>query len=86
MAAGIFAGIFLRNRDKWKSFNTKLTMIAIYALLFVLGVSIGTNKEIIQNLPKLGWIGLLISLASVMGSIVAAGFFYKKFIKPSQKA
>ncbi len=70
MTAGILAGFFLRNREKWKWYNAKLTMVAIYALLFVLGISIGTNQEIIQNLPKLGWVALLITLASDRKSVV----------------
>ena len=54
IALGIIVGYFLRNKSKTKSFIEKLTMVVIFALLFVLGVAIGNDKNIMNSLQTLG--------------------------------
>lgn len=64
--AGIASGWLLRNRDcGWVS---KLTTLLIWSLLFLLGVEVGGNRQIISSLPSLGLDALLIAVLSLAGS------------------
>ena len=71
MMAGIILGRLSRN---WLSlrFIRKLIMAAILLLLFLLGVSIGSNKQILHNLPFIGVNSLILMLFCVAGSIAAS--------------
>lgn len=78
MLAGILCGYLFRNYEKFKLINDRLTGIAIYALLFLLGISVGTNKTIIQNIHVLGINALIITTGSIIGSVVFLWFIYIK--------
>jgi len=54
MLVGIVVGIWLRTKPKFVLVNDKLITYAIYLLLLLLGISIGSNKIIVANLPILG--------------------------------
>ena len=71
--AGILAGIALRGRTRILRWVSKGTDLAVGFLLFVLGVSIGVNEEVISNLPSLGLEGFALSLGAIVGSIAAVG-------------
>jgi hypothetical protein len=47
----------------------------------MLGLSVGSNDQIMQNLSSLGVEALVISLAGCLGSALAAWFIYKYFFK-----
>ncbi len=68
---GILAGIALRGRSRILGWVSRATDLAVGFLLFVLGVSIGVNEEVISNLPSLGLEGFVLSLGAIVGSIVA---------------
>lgn len=53
----------------------------IYLLLFLLGISVGGNPEIINNFGTLGVEAILISAASTLGSISMAWIVYRYFFK-----
>lgn len=50
----------------------KSTSLTIAALLFVLGLSIGSNRLIVENLGRVGWQAAILAVLSLAGSIVAA--------------
>jgi hypothetical protein len=50
-------------------------------LLFLLGLSAGGNREIINNLPALGGQAFLIAFAGTSGSILAAWAVWHYFFK-----
>ncbi|HPW65716.1 MAG TPA: LysO family transporter [Salinivirgaceae bacterium] len=81
MALGIIVGYFLRNKSKTKSFIEKLTMVVIFALLFVLGVAIGSDKNIVSSLQTLGLQALIISLGAIFGSVLLAWWAYVAIFK-----
>ena len=65
--AGIGAGYLLRN---W-SFVARLergVSLAVWALLFVFGVTIGSNRELIANFGRFGWQAAVIACLGVAGS------------------
>lgn len=85
MTAGIVLGYFLRHKAMLIKINNRLTMWAIYLLLFVLGVSIGTNETIMKSLPTLGLKALAITFGGVVGSVLLAWFTYTKFFKSKEQ-
>lgn len=84
MCAGIALGFLIRNRKRWVRLADRLTMWAIYLLLFLLGVAIGTNDVIVKNLPALGFKALLISLGGVLGSVLVAWLAYRLWFAPKK--
>ncbi|MBE6301876.1 MAG: lysine exporter LysO family protein [Parabacteroides distasonis] len=66
--------LFLRNIGESISYT-------IFMLLFLLGVSVGANKEIVDNLMHLGGQAFLIALAGTFGSVFAAGIVSHYFFK-----
>ncbi|MFN2394766.1 MAG: LysO family transporter [Bacteroidales bacterium] len=82
MTAGILAGFLLRKHKKIISFSEKLVMSAIYLLLFLLGVAIGVNDEIIERFAEMGWLAFLITLGGIGGSIFMGWLVFSLFLKP----
>ena len=81
IALGIIVGYFLRNKSKTKSFIEKLTMVVIFALLFVLGVAIGNDKNIMNSLQTLGLQAMIIALGAIAGSVLLAWWAYIAIFK-----
>ena len=79
--AGIVLGYFLRTRKRLASINDKFITYAIYLLLLLLGISIGSNKTIVANLPVLGVKALIVTIGAMVGSILLALLTYKLFFK-----
>ncbi|MGM9735446.1 MAG: LysO family transporter [Candidatus Cryptobacteroides sp.] len=71
MFAGVLLGWLLKGKDFLKHIPTG-TMVTIVLLLFVMGVEIGSNRTIVDNILNLGTEALLISMAATLGSILAA--------------
>jgi hypothetical protein len=46
--------------------------VALYTLLFILGLSLGVDKELMGNLPHLGLTGLLLALGALIASMGCA--------------
>ena len=52
MLLGVFTGYLLKNYQlRWVQ---KWIMLAIWLLLFLLGIAVGTNGEIMNNLDTIG--------------------------------
>ena len=84
MLAGIVAGYLLSSRRKLLKINDKLIQWAIYGLLFLLGISVGVNKTIIQNLDKIGLQSAIITIGAVTGSVLVIWALYHLFFKSEQ--
>ena len=85
MIMGIIAGFLLRGSSRAVRINDRLTMWAIYLLLFLLGVAIGANELIMKNLPVLGLKALGVSSATVAGSVLLAWAGYHLLFKQKTK-
>jgi len=81
MTAGIFIGWILHSKNKFLIITENLTTWAIYALLFMLGVSVGTNEKILTNFGKIGFQAIALTLFAVFGSILLAWLTYFLFFK-----
>lgn len=69
MLAGMLFGRLSKN-IKFFDLCRYLNMPAILILLFLLGVSIGKNREIVNALPILGGKAILLTLCGMTGSIL----------------
>lgn len=54
----------------WRQRVSALGSLSLFALLFTLGLSLGSSQEIISALPSLGLRALVLSLGAVAGSVL----------------
>lgn len=78
---GGIAGFLLREIRDFNFYSEKITAYLIYFLLFFMGMSVGINPEIMQNIEKLGFEALLIALFTITGSILLAFLLYKIILR-----
>ena len=57
----------------------KLINYAIFLLLFLLGITVGANGDVMNNLDSIGLEALLITLAAIAGSVLCAWGVYRFF-------
>lgn len=84
MFGGIAVGFLLRKQTFLQKIGKPISY-TILLLLFLLGISVGSNNEIIKNLPLLGGQALLLASAGTLGSILAAWGVSKIFFKKEHK-
>lgn len=74
LCIGIIIGATTKANKKDKKVVDVLTLISVFALLFVMGINIGTNKEVINNLGNVGLLALIYSIFTIIGSIIVVYF------------
>lgn len=82
MFFGVAVGLIFRNKPLKQL--PKAISIVIYILLFFLGVTVGTNEMIIENLHTLGVQAFIITIGALLGSITMSWLAYKYFFKQSK--
>ena len=70
MLTGMLLGFLLRKQQL--SGIHKIITVPIWLLLFLLGIDVGGNQEIINGLHTIGMEAIVITLAAVLGSVTAA--------------
>lgn len=78
--AGLFIGYLARGR-RWTRWAGKSVSGTVYALLFLMGVGVGGNKELLANLSAVGVEALLLSLSAAAGSVAVGAWVYKKLVQ-----
>ncbi len=58
-----------------------LVYVAIFVLLFLLGISVGINDKIIADFSNLGYSALLLTTGAVLGSLILAKVVFHYFFK-----
>lgn len=82
MLTGMIIGYLLRNQ-KLSRIHQGITLL-IWLLLFLLGIDVGGNETIIKGLHTIGIEAAIITLAAVIGSVLAAwGLWYLLYIRPN---
>ncbi|MBR5100555.1 MAG: lysine exporter LysO family protein [Bacteroidales bacterium] len=76
LLAGFLLGLLLKGRVKLPT--SAITMASICILLFILGLEIGGNQELLANLPTMGLTALIVSVLAILGSVTLARLFTKK--------
>ncbi|MDH6534719.1 DUF340 domain-containing protein [Parabacteroides sp. 52] len=77
---GIGAGYFFRKVEILQKVGRPISY-TIFLLLFLLGITVGSNDTIVNNLATLGGQALCIALAATLGSVLAAKIVYHFFFK-----
>ncbi len=83
MLTGVLVGYLFRSKKL--SWIQSLITLFIWILLFLLGVDVGENQTIINNLHTLGVEALCISVASVIGSASFALILWRKANKKNKE-
>lgn len=84
MTLGIITGIFLRSKKIWIKRLNKSVLWIIFVLLFFMGISVGGNPQIMENLDTIGLRGLQLAIVAVLGSSLLSWLVYHFFFKSSQ--
>lgn len=79
MLVGVLIG-FLSRKKAFKNISKLITGL-IWLLLFILGVEVGGNAQIVSGLSVIGLEALIITVAAVIGSTVAAFLLWKRIAK-----
>lgn len=80
MFTGMLVGYLLRSQRL--SWIHKVITLLIWLLLFLLGIDVGGNETIIRGLYSIGLEAIIITLAAVVGSILASwGLWYLIYIR-----
>ena len=77
----MFTGIGIRYLLRDLRFLQKVEKsisLTIFLLLFVLGLSIGSNSLIINNIGKFGWQAIVLATLSILGSLLASFLVFLK--------
>ena len=78
MVLGILIGYAARNISILQKVGSSISL-TIFLLLFLLGVSVGSNEAIVKELGRLGQTALLIAVAGTVGSVIAAWLINRYF-------
>lgn len=81
MGVGALLGFLIRKRRVLLIWVERTTLITIFVLLFLMGVAIGNNTEVMYELGNVGITALYITIASVTGSVIVAWFLYRVWSK-----
>lgn len=73
---GIIIGMQIRT-PKAPALLSKILNGIIYLLLLVMGISVGGNQTIIENLSTIGLQAFIITIGAVLGSLIFAYILYR---------
>ena len=79
MLTGILLGYLLRKRDL-KKIHQIITLL-IWLLLFILGIEVGSNEQIIKGLQTIGLEAVILTLGGTLGSVIAAWALWRALYK-----
>lgn len=85
MFGGIAIGYLFRKVEILQKIGKPISY-TILLLLFLLGISVGSNEAIMNNLTTLGGQAFVIAFAGTTGSVLAAWGVYHFFFKERSRA
>jgi uncharacterized membrane protein YbjE (DUF340 family) len=85
LGAGILLGLFIQKRKQLIKINDKLMTWSIFILLFLLGISVGVNDTIVNNLDTIGLKALIITIGAIAGSVLVAWIIFPILFPDSHK-
>jgi uncharacterized membrane protein YbjE (DUF340 family) len=84
-AVGIIIGRFFQNKKTIRKGVDKAVSWAVYALLFLLGISVGINEEVVSHFHHIGIKAIGIAVGATGGSVIFAGLLYHFYFKQKPK-
>lgn len=79
LTVGILIGYFLKFSNIILKIINKSIKYSICILLFLLGLKIGSNQDIIYKLHNIGFQALILALATILGSVIVSAVFQRYF-------
>jgi len=70
LGIGILFGINPRLVNVIRNSDHRLTLIGVLSLLFVMGIKIGMEKGLINDLKQIGFSALVFAVLTVLGSVI----------------
>lgn len=83
LGSGALLGFVLRNKRRVSWATERLTTWTVWLLLFMMGISVGSNHTLLSNLLNIGINAIVISVASIAGSIAAGWVLYRYLFQKS---
>lgn len=83
MLTGMLLG-FLMRKKRLSRIHQAITIL-IWLLLFLLGVEVGSNEQIIKGLHSLGLEAIILTFGGTLGSVIAAWALWKVIYKKEEK-
>ena len=83
MLTGMLLGYLLRKRDL-KKIHQIITLL-IWLLLFILGIEVGSNEQIIKGLHTIGLEAVILTLGGTLGSVIAAWALWRAFVQKERR-
>ena len=80
MLFGVLVGYLFRNHEITQKTERTISL-TIFAMLFILGLSVGSNDSIVANLYDYGSQAFILALFGLGGSILFSGIVYKMFFQ-----
>lgn len=84
MLTGMLLGYLLRRKNLRRIHN--VITVLIWVLLFILGVEVGGNEQIIKGLHTIGIEAIILTLGGTLGSVIAAWALWKALYKKKGEA
>lgn len=81
MILGMIVGLTLGKYPVLLKINEKLLNAAIYILILLLGIAVGSNDKIVNNLFDFGIQALTITIGAIAGSVAMCWLIYKTFFQ-----
>lgn len=82
LAAGVLAGYILRFKKNVLATAGAATTWSLYLLIFLLGISVGTNDAVVRALGRLGMQALILSAGGIVGSVLVGCLVSRMFFDP----
>ena len=77
---GVAVGYAIR-RSTFTKYVGHIIQVIILLLLFFLGLSVGSNKQVVNNFGVIGFDAFVIAALATSGSVIAGWLVYKLFFK-----
>ena len=81
---GILCGFIFRKKKNVARYAGISMNIAIYLLLFLLGVSVGANDTIIKAIGNIGFLSLVLAGAGIAGSVLVSWLSFALFFSKNK--
>lgn len=85
LLAGTLSGYAFSRVSGFNRITDKVSLYTIYVLLFFMGLSVGTRKDVMKNLTSIGIDAFLISIFTISGSLITAFFLYRYIFRKDEK-
>ncbi len=83
MFAGMAIGYLFRRFEGLQHIRKSISC-TILLLLFLLGIMVGSNRQIVDNIRTLGFQSFLFAVATTVGSLLAAKVVYSLFFRKKE--